>query len=610
MREQVLPIRVNCLDASGHPDTAIAWLTEELVRQLTEGMYPSGSPNWNELRSLYFREYKRRSEGVDAVLYKSDKTAFQIKFSEFLTKQTETDREGFLKRLLSELVDNRKILPVLIVDNTDEFPLSWKERVFQFSQSLRRHAKHCIVILPVTDKSAWTFSKTDIFGIYRTRSFFLPTPAPREIFRKRIEYLKEKIDVEEGDGAAKKYLSDKRIKVSISNLERFAEVLEAAFVDHESTARTMGELSNYNIRRTLNLARRVMTSSVLKIEDLLTAYAAGGGTPVSGKKFMNALIKGDYEYYRSGDDNEVVPLFQVNERVRQSPLIHLRLLALLEAAYNAARDIEGKHLTVGSIFDYFEVLGSSEVATDAALLLLLRNRLVETFDPNVSELARHQKVAITHAGRAHLRLAKSDFVFFEQMALTTAIVDADVAQSIRFALAEKTPIDRRFSKIRSVFAKFLLDADADELPGKPVGEHFESQEELLKEIEAFMTSDEVGAHKSHIRNGSAQQGDARPALVVVATVDWFSERKGYGFVNCDEVDGSVFLHSSTLQQSEFDTVSDGDELLCEVGFGTKGPVVEKVVDRNTQNIELTKEACTVVRVFRERGYGFVRPGKQ
>ena len=128
---------------------------------------------------MYFSEYTKRMYGVDAKLYQRDKDAFQVKFGEYLEQKVEQDREGYLRRILDDVVRNRKKLPILVIDNTDEFTHRFKQDLFQFAQSLRRYVNHCLIIFPVTDKSAWSFSKTDLFWNLSVEiRFFCPLPLP------------------------------------------------------------------------------------------------------------------------------------------------------------------------------------------------------------------------------------------------------------------------------------------------------------------------------------------------------------------------------------------------------------------------------------------------
>ena len=244
IRKRCVLLRVDCLNATGREDTALEWLTESLIKSIEAEIYPSGNPEWNDLLGLYHGEYKRRAQGVDAQLYANNPERFREKFGEFLDSKVETDREGYLKRLLKDAVHNRKMLPILLIDNSDEFSSEYKQKVFQFTQALRRYTNHCILIFPVTDKSAWSFSKTDIYGIYKSKRFFLPTPSPREVFRKRIDFIKNRIAVEkDNDNKNKNYFLSKNIKLSIKNLDGFAKVLESIFVEHDYTSKTIGELT-------------------------------------------------------------------------------------------------------------------------------------------------------------------------------------------------------------------------------------------------------------------------------------------------------------------------------------------------------------------------------
>ncbi|MBU2805896.1 AAA family ATPase [Acidithiobacillus ferridurans] len=131
IRVKCLLIAVNCLDATGREETALSWLTESLVSILEKALYNEGSPTWDDLLGLYHGEYERRARGVDSQLYSRDRQAFKEKFGEFLEQKVENDREGYLKRLLEDIVNNRKLLPVMVIDNTDEFSIDYKQRIFQ-----------------------------------------------------------------------------------------------------------------------------------------------------------------------------------------------------------------------------------------------------------------------------------------------------------------------------------------------------------------------------------------------------------------------------------------------------------------------------------------------
>lgn len=597
VRKRCLVVSVNFLDSSGTIDNALHWITEQIIAEIESGLFEDGVPSWEDLRGLYFDEYQRRSKGVDRKLYERDPDAFREKFGNRLDELVENDREGYLKRLLANCVNSRNFLPILIIDNTDEFSDEYKRAVFQYAQSLRRHAKHCILVFPATDKSAWGFSKTDIFGIYETKSFFLPTPSPREIFRKRIEYLKRKLDSDDHESAKTEYFLEKGIKISVSDLNAFASVVDTVFVNHEYASKTIGELSNYNIRRTLSLSKRVITSAAFKIDDLIGGYLKGEIVAPNFNKFLDALLKGDYEAFRLNDRHNIFPIFQCEREVLHSPLLGLRILALLGNQLDSNRKVEDQHLSCQSIFDYFDAMGCSELAVDRLLMSLLEAKLIEPFDPSVNNLSAAQRLAITFSGKAHLRLGRTNNVFFTQMALSTAISDEDVAQQIKGVYGSNSPFAQKMSEVRRLFWDFLLKADEAELI-TPDLVQFNCQRELVEDLSRFGNPQ---LEKSIKLAEEIEAGTVHSE--VLGTVDFYDAERGFGFVDVDGVDGRVFLHAEKLAALSVDALGDGDVIMCDVGRSEKGLFVELIHDIELDQTEIID--CRIVKLLEDRGYGFV-----
>lgn len=594
VRERCVVISINALDATGNEASAVPWMTNQAIQSIHCQLFPSGYPDWNDLQALYHTDYVKRAEGVDAFVYKRSKDVFKEKFALIVENKVENDREGYLTRLLSDIVHNRKKLPIFIVDNTDEFSTSFKTLIFQYFQSLMRSAKHCLLIFPATDRSAWAFSKTEIFNIYSSRSFFLPTPSPREVFRKRVEYIKVKVQYH-GERHSVEYFAGKGIRVTIKDLGGFAAVVETIFVNQDYTAKRVGELSNFNMREALRLSKRIVTSSVLDVDDLISSYITGNLVAPSPEKFMNALMKGDYQNYREGDERLLFSLFQVDATIRQSPLIHVRLLSHLRDLHNAATEDVARYITMGSVSNYFGVMSISEVAVQKSLTALLGAGLIEPYDLSIKDYSDDQRVAITHSGLAHLDLGLYNPVFFEQMALTARIVDADVAARIRGAFFAAKSMNSRLEDVHKLFCSYLIAEDERNcnVPERP---EYTNQFALRYEIRKQWTATRVTAAEMMRLPETAAED-------VIATVESFDHSRGFGFVDVPSLKDSAFIHASTLEQHGIRDIRDGDEIVCDVVRNSKGLAVAGI--KTVRPLQTKTAQAIVVKLLSERAYGFV-----
>jgi len=59
-------------------------------------------------------------------------------------------------------------------------------------------------------------------------------------------------------------------------------------------------------------------------------------------------------------------------------------------------------------------------------------------------------------------------------------------------------------------------------------------------------------------------------------VKWFSDQKGYGFVELEDGKGDIFVHYSTINGTGFKTLAEGDRVSFDIVDGERGPAARNV----------------------------------
>ena len=69
--------------------------------------------------------------------------------------------------------------------------------------------------------------------------------------------------------------------------------------------------------------------------------------------------------------------------------------------------------------------------------------------------------------------------------------------------------------------------------------------------------------------------ERRSGALAEGTVKWFSEKKGYGFIEQNE-GRDIFVHYSSINTPGFKTLAEGERVSFDVEESDRGPVAKNV----------------------------------
>lgn len=422
--EHCVVVRVDLGTTDGDVEKLVGWLDRALVEECESTLFTDG-PSFAEIEGMFFDEYQRLRKGPWKVQYEADKPGFQARFGDRIEEMRHSNPGEYVQGLIRHIVNSRKSIPVLVFDNADHFDIEFQQRVYQYARSIYERAV-CLVLLPITDRTSWQLTKHGALQSFEHEALFLPTPPTDDIIRKRIEFIDRRIEMERERGT-EKYFTSRGIGLDIKDITAFTRSLQRVFLQTSDVSRWIGDLANHDVRRTLNLAKVLIASPHLRVDDLVSAHLSGSALDVESWRVVKALVRGHYDIYPAGQQDYVQNIFALNGDLATSPLLGVRILQLLSDV--PPREHEGSVIEVGEAVAYF---AGMDVENRAVLLWLdemLKTGLILNYDPTVQEIDHASQVEISPAGKQHLFWAQGNHEYLSAMAdVTPLLVEATFAE--------------------------------------------------------------------------------------------------------------------------------------------------------------------------------------
>lgn len=439
LQKKILLIRLDLEKARPDLQTLSAFLRNETIRVFEIAAFNTDYPTFEQLQGAFNSLYLQLSKGKGKPLFQKDKLQFDVLFINTLEELKLSRQEDYMRYLLEHCNKSLKKLPIIIYDNVDHHSNEVQTLTFQHSQWLSGLGR-VFSILPMRDSTYWEASTEGPLHTQTHVCLYLPRPPLDKVLAKRFRYAEIQTKrLLENHPVVLNSLHG--IRVRVDKPEELFHVLHRVFSREKYPNYLLRGLTGGNIRESLQLFQKTITSPHIPIDRLISAYLTQDNYRLNQSDkahFDKAVILGDFAHFKQERNRSITNLLCLPKNLEHSPILGLRIIQRLYDMRSEIHPQAGKGFEpVQALLDYFESMGVPRAITEQTILELLKRGLIEPHDVSVfSDPGKEIKpeevefVSVSSSGRVHRQWVRESRAYGLEMIRDMALFDADVAASL------------------------------------------------------------------------------------------------------------------------------------------------------------------------------------
>jgi hypothetical protein len=419
-------------------------------------------------------DLKRFEKGIYADIRDSSPETFRKKQVEYVEEKLR-NKDEYLRLCLTHISRGQKKQIVVFLDNVDQRPDEFQERVFMIGQSMADKWP-VTVFISIRPQTFYRSRISGTLDAYHPRAFTIGPPRVDEVVIKRLRYGISLLDrgIQVGFQGP--------ILVKVESLKNYLVVLAYSFSNNQYLNEFLDNMSGGNIRLALEFVRAFIGSGHVNTEKILSIYRDTGTYLVPPHEFLRAITYGDHEHY-SPAASEILNLFDISTADGKEHFLSPILLAQLDRwAQHSTTD---GFVSVSDIYTYLQSLGFNPSQIDWAIERLVHRNLIESAtksrESGLYKSTSHYRV--TSVGAYYAKRLITQFQYVDAMVVDTPIVDVDMRAEIAnvYNIADRllrakafceyldsqwSPLEGRQLAFAWPAARKLIDRDIDYITGK------------------------------------------------------------------------------------------------------------------------------------------------
>lgn len=361
-----------------------------------------------------FQERFEQAKKQDLFGIDESSTEYNSKLNE-LVREWKKDRK-FVAQCLAQHLRRQHKGCIVVIDNTDQFPEALQDFCFSIAQEISSHL-NCLSVISMREERFYASSIHGVLDAFQNSGFHITAPQPREVFLRRIRYVRQLLKKYPETGDALPPHLDRDV------VDALFRVFENEFSSPSShLASFLSACSHGNIRLALELFRGFVVSGYTNVQEMTSESRWVLQTHQVIKPFMIPS-----RHFYDEKTSRIPNLFQIRSIAHGSHFTAMRILALLIQGQDQKNSA---FIPIPKIADVFVEIYSMKEDFELNLDMLLRHGLVEANNRLESYSPSVDAVRVTAYGNFMHNALSCSFTYIELVCLDCAIGDQQVSNTI------------------------------------------------------------------------------------------------------------------------------------------------------------------------------------
>ena len=359
------------------------------------------------VRGVYHLELLRFERSTTGQYKSLNPELYVTKEIEFL-EQKIADKEGHLKASLNHLSRARNQQIAVFLDNIDQRPVEFQEKVFIIAQSIAETwpVAAFVALRPDTFYHSRTQGS---LAAYQPRVFTVSPPRIDLVITRRFEFALEQLKLTGQLESFRGFSLDSR------SLVLYLSALLYSFQRSNHLMELLKNVRGGNVREALSFVEAFVGSG--HVDALKIVSNPQYVIPIH--EFLRAILYGDHELYDPGS-SPICNLFDISTNDGREHFLLPNLLAIIERQGSANEGF----VEAASIFSFAQELGFQAAQIHFALDRAIGKKLLET-NPKFTANPKSVAYRITTVGAYTVRKLATFFSYVDAVVVDTPILDPE-----------------------------------------------------------------------------------------------------------------------------------------------------------------------------------------